>query len=45
MEVAAACGVPCVANFPIGHVDDQATLPLGAVAELDADSKTLVIER
>jgi muramoyltetrapeptide carboxypeptidase len=45
MEVAAACGVPCVANFPIGHIDDQVTLPLGAVAELDADTKTLVIER
>jgi muramoyltetrapeptide carboxypeptidase len=44
-EIAAACGVPCVANFPIGHVDDQVTLPLGAAAELDADTRTLVIER
>jgi len=44
-EIAAACGVPCVANFPIGHIDDQVTLPLGAVAELDADNRTLVIER
>jgi muramoyltetrapeptide carboxypeptidase len=44
-EVAANCGVPCVANFPIGHVDDQVTLPLGAMAELDADQTTLVVER
>jgi muramoyltetrapeptide carboxypeptidase len=43
-EIAAQCGVPCVANFPIGHVADQHTIPLGAVGELDADTRTLVIE-
>jgi muramoyltetrapeptide carboxypeptidase len=36
-ETADQLGVPCVGNFPIGHVDDHVTLPLGAVAELDAD--------
>jgi muramoyltetrapeptide carboxypeptidase len=43
-ETAAWCGIPCVANFPLGHVADQVTLPLGATAELDADHKTLIIE-
>lgn len=44
-ETADAVGVPCVANFPIGHVPDHVTLPLGAIAELDADAATLVVER
>jgi len=30
-------GVPTVMNFPIGHVPDHVTVPLGAMAELDAD--------
>lgn len=29
-------GVPVAAGFPIGHVDDQWTLPIGARARLDA---------
>ena len=29
-------GVPVAAGFPIGHVDDQWTLPIGVEAELDA---------
>jgi len=44
-EVADRCGVPCIANAPFGHVDDQFTLPLGATAMLDADQRTIVIER
>jgi muramoyltetrapeptide carboxypeptidase len=36
-ELAERVGVPCVMNFPIGHVPDHVTLPLGAIAELDAD--------
>jgi muramoyltetrapeptide carboxypeptidase len=44
-EVADRCGVPCVANAPFGHVDDQFTLPLGATAVLDADQRTIIIER
>lgn len=43
-EVAEQCGVPCIANIPIGHIGDQWTLPLGAFAELDADAKSLGIE-
>jgi muramoyltetrapeptide carboxypeptidase len=37
--------VPCLANIPVGHIADQWTLPFGAVAELDADAKTLSVRR
>jgi muramoyltetrapeptide carboxypeptidase len=43
-EVARQCGVPCLANIPLGHIADQWTIPLGAVAELDADARTLTVE-
>lgn len=29
--------VPVVWNFPLGHISDNATLPVGALVELDAD--------
>ena len=35
-------GVPCIAGAPFGHIRDQWTIPLGAIAELDADSGELV---
>jgi muramoyltetrapeptide carboxypeptidase len=38
-------GVPAVAQAPFGHIDDQWTLPLGAMAELDADALTLCVQR
>jgi muramoyltetrapeptide carboxypeptidase len=44
-EFAARCGVPCVSGFPVGHIDDQNTYPLGATAELNADDGVLRIER
>ena len=44
-EFAARCGVPCVSGFPMGHVDDQDTFPLGAMASLNADEGVLVVER
>jgi muramoyltetrapeptide carboxypeptidase len=40
-EAADIAGVPAVAGAPIGHIDDQWTIPLGATAELDADARTL----
>lgn len=43
-EFAERCGVPAVARVPVGHVADHVTLPIGAVAELDADARTLIIE-
>ena len=38
-------GVPILAGAPIGHEGEQWTLPVGAVATLDADAGTLSIER
>lgn len=35
-ETAERIGVPCVAGIPVGHIEDQWTLPLGAHAELSA---------
>ena len=37
-------GVPCIAGAPVGHVEDQWTVPLGARAELDADARTLRVD-
>lgn len=44
-ETADAAGVPALAGIPVGHIDDQWTLPLGAMAELDADAKSLRVIR
>jgi muramoyltetrapeptide carboxypeptidase len=43
-EFADALEVPCIAGVPMGHVDDQWTIPLGAIALLDADALTLNVE-
>jgi len=43
-ETAEWLDVPCVAGLPIGHIDDQWTLPLGALATLDADTLTLTVD-
>jgi len=40
-EIADLVDVPCIAGAPIGHIDDQWTLPVGARARLDADARTL----
>lgn len=40
-EVARDLGVPCIAGAPVGHIDAQWTIPLGRVAEFDADARTL----
>jgi muramoyltetrapeptide carboxypeptidase len=36
-------GVPVLLDLPIGHIDEQWTLPLGAGASLDAAARTLTI--
>jgi muramoyltetrapeptide carboxypeptidase len=43
-EVAAVLGVPTITGAPVGHIDDQWTLPLGAPASLDADRRTLTVQ-
>jgi muramoyltetrapeptide carboxypeptidase len=40
-EAADIAGVPALAGIPLGHIDDQWTLPLGAMVELDADACAL----
>jgi Uncharacterized proteins, homologs of microcin C7 resistance protein MccF len=34
-------GIPVACGFPVGHIDDQWTLPLGVRARLDADAGEL----
>ena len=36
-------GVPVVRGLMIGHVEDQTVVPIGAMAELDADAGTLTL--
>jgi muramoyltetrapeptide carboxypeptidase len=43
-EAADVAGVPAIAGVPVGHVDDQWTIPLGATAYLDADTRTLTVQ-
>lgn len=43
-EAADVAGVPAVAGVPVGHVDDQWTIPLGASAQLDAETLTLTVQ-
>ncbi len=44
-ELADALGVPALLGIPVGHVDDQWTMPLGALATLDATGRALTIHR
>ena len=41
LELANTLRVPCLAGVPVGHLPDQWTLPLGALAEVDADERAL----
>lgn len=43
LELAERLRVPAAMDFPIGHVEHNWTLPVGALAELDADTATLTI--
>lgn len=36
-------GIPVAAGFPFGHIDDQWTLPVGVMAELDATRGELAL--
>ena len=40
----APLGLPLIFGLPIGHNKHHATVPLGALATLDADAGTLVVE-
>ncbi|HVA57927.1 MAG: LD-carboxypeptidase [Gemmatimonadaceae bacterium] len=43
-EIADQLGIPCISGAPVGHIADQWTVPLGAEAELDADSQLMAAE-
>lgn len=43
LELADWLRVPCLAGVPIGHVREQWTVPLGAVAELDCAEKRVTV--
>ena len=38
-------GVPVLYRLPLGHAKHLATLPLGVTATLDADARTLTVDR
>ena len=40
-EAASRAGIPCMAGAPFGHISDQWTIPLGAIAELDTGARSL----
>lgn len=42
-EIAEELGVPCMAGIPVGHIDEQWTIPLGAMATLDTKSRKLTV--
>jgi muramoyltetrapeptide carboxypeptidase len=42
-ELAHSLGVPCLAGIPVGHIADQWTIPLGAMATLDTATRTLTV--
>jgi muramoyltetrapeptide carboxypeptidase len=44
-ECADMLGVPALMGIPVGHIDEQWTLPLGALATLDATRRTLRVHR
>jgi muramoyltetrapeptide carboxypeptidase len=43
LEAAEWAGVPTIMGVPVGHIDNQWSLPVGAMAELDADKKSLTV--
>lgn len=44
-ECADTLDVPALLNIPLGHIADQWTIPLGALATLDTTSKSLTVHR
>jgi muramoyltetrapeptide carboxypeptidase len=43
VELADWLRVPCLAGVPLGHVGEQWTVPLGAIAELDAGMLSVAV--
>ena len=44
-ECADTLGVPALLGIPLGHIPDQWTIPLGALATIDAEARMLAVHR
>ena len=42
-EIVRSLGIPCLAGIPVGHIDEQWTIPLGAMAKLDTSNRSLTV--
>jgi len=42
-EIAHDAGIPCLAGIPLGHIAEQWTFPLGAMAKLNTRTRTLTV--
>jgi muramoyltetrapeptide carboxypeptidase len=42
-EIVHSLGVPCLSGIPVGHIDEQWTIPLGAMAKLDTSNRSLTV--
>jgi muramoyltetrapeptide carboxypeptidase len=42
-ELAHSLGIPCLTGIPVGHIPDQWTIPLGALATLDTRACSLTV--
>ncbi len=42
-EIAHSLGVPCLAGIPVGHIAEQWTIPLGAIATLDTAKRAITV--
>jgi len=43
-EILGPLHIPVLSGLTVGHTEDQVTLPLGVMAEFDADKAQLTIE-
>jgi muramoyltetrapeptide carboxypeptidase len=43
-EIAHSLGVPCLAGIPVGHIAEQWTIPLGAMATLDTAKRSIAVD-
>jgi muramoyltetrapeptide carboxypeptidase len=43
-EIAHSLGVPCLAGIPVGHIAEQWTIPLGAMATVDTVKRSITVD-
>jgi muramoyltetrapeptide carboxypeptidase len=42
-ELSHSLGIPCIAGIPVGHIAEQWTIPLGAMATIETATRTLTV--